>query len=200
MKIKVPAGQTNKKYLFCKVYSPGWQKDKEGTRIKGSCEITVTVFSKTLKMPQLITLIKLWEDEYEQYNQFENGIRYFVFKPAQADNNFIRSKPMKHYTEFSFESSKTFDNIYFPEKVMKKIKFFLDNPSLYKEPGIPCMFGLLLHGEPGCGKTSAIKAIDSGTSSPFPSITSTTLLTSTTHLTERRSTRRRSQWTGGFIF
>ena len=117
-------------FKVCKVYSPGWQKDKEGTRIKGCCEITVTVFSKMLKMLQLITLIKLWEDEYEQYNQFENGIRYFVFKPAQADKNCYRSKPMKYYTEFSFESSKTIDNIYFPEKVMKKIKFFRDNPLL----------------------------------------------------------------------
>ena len=68
---------------------------------------------------------------------------------------------MMYYTEFSFESSKTFDNIYFPEKeeVMKKITFFLDNSSWYMERGIPHMLGLLLHEEPGCGKTSAIKAI-----------------------------------------
>ena len=98
-----------------------------------------------------------------RYNQFDIGIRHFVFKPAQADNNFIRSKPMKYNTEFSFESSTTIDNIYFPgnEEWMKKINIFFDNPSSYEKPGTPHMFGLLLHGEPGCGKTSSIKAIAS---------------------------------------
>ena len=42
---------------------------------------------------------------------------------------------------------------------MKKIQFFTENESWYVENGIPYMFGLLLHGEPGCGKTSTIKAI-----------------------------------------
>ena len=43
--------------------------------------------------------------------------------------------------------------------MVKKIQFFLNNESWYEEHGIPYMFGLLLHGEPGCGKTSTIKAI-----------------------------------------
>merc|ERR1719499_847022 len=55
----------------------------------------------------------------------------------------------------------TFKNIFFPQKeeLIEKIKFFMDNESWYLEHGIPYMFGLLLHGEPGCGKTSTIKAI-----------------------------------------
>ena len=43
--------------------------------------------------------------------------------------------------------------------MVKKIQFFLNNESWYEEHCIPYMFGLLLHGEPGCGKTSTIKAI-----------------------------------------
>merc|ERR1712079_205118 len=65
------------------------------------------------------------------------------------------------YTEFTFSSGKTFKNIFFPQKkeLIEKIQFFMDNESWYLEHGIPYMFGLLLHGEPGCGKTSTIKAI-----------------------------------------
>merc|ERR1712012_1392765 len=37
--------------------------------------------------------------------------------------------------------------------------FFNNNESWYMKHGTPYMFGLLLHGEPGCGKTSTIKAI-----------------------------------------
>ena len=58
-------------------------------------------------------------------------------------------------------SVKSFKNVFFTEKeeMIKKIQFFLNNESWYEEHGIPYMFGLLLHGEPGCGKTSTIKAI-----------------------------------------
>merc|ERR1712024_83513 len=41
----------------------------------------------------------------------------------------------------------------------KKTQFFNNNESWYMKHGTPYMFGLLLHGEPGCGKTSTIKAI-----------------------------------------
>ena len=66
-----------------------------------------------------------------------------------------------HYTEFQFESGKSFKNVFFPQKdtLIKRLDFFRDNKSWYKSRGIPYTLGLLLHGIPGCGKTSTIKAI-----------------------------------------
>ena len=66
-----------------------------------------------------------------------------------------------HYTEFQFESGKSFKNVFFPQKdtLIKRLDFFRDNKSWYKSRGIPYTMGLLLHGIPGCGKTSTIKAI-----------------------------------------
>ena len=54
-----------------------------------------------------------------------------------------------------------FRHIFFPEKVnlIAKIDFFQKNEEWYTVRGIQYTLGLLLHGEPGCGKTSAIKAI-----------------------------------------
>ena len=106
--------------------------------------------------------MKQWEKEYNEFNQLGNGLRYFVFNPPSEQESYRQGNGLPtFYTEFTFSSGKNFKNLFFPEKeeLIEKIKFFMDNKSWYLEHGIPYMFGLLLHGEPGCGKTSTIKAI-----------------------------------------
>jgi len=65
------------------------------------------------------------------------------------------------WRENEFHSSKTFDNVFFEEKaaVLDKIRFFLDNREWYDTYGIPYTLGIGLHGPPGTGKTSFIKAL-----------------------------------------
>lgn len=46
---------------------------------------------------------------------------------------------------------------------MNRLDYFLNNEENYKRLGIPHTLGLLFHGEPGCGKTSTIKAIANNT-------------------------------------
>ena len=130
-----------------------------GDGSKNGKEVQLTVHSNVVKVPELVTLVKQWEKAYEEHNMFQNGLRYFVFNDQSEQSEYGRCN--YQYTEFSFQSGKNFSNVFFPEKdeLMKKIQFFNDNESWYVENGIPYMFGLLLHGEPGCGKTSTIKAI-----------------------------------------
>merc|ERR1739844_198674 len=144
------------KDIFCKVTCGSWGNQSG----RDPSEVQVKVYSKKLKVPQLVALVKQWEKEYEEFNQLGQGLRYFVFNPPPQDKQSNSGLPT-NYTEFSFESGKTFKNIFFPEKekLIKKIQFFLNNESWYSKHGTPYMFGLLLHGEPGCGKTSTIKAI-----------------------------------------
>jgi hypothetical protein len=65
------------------------------------------------------------------------------------------------FEQGKFESNKTFDNLFYPEKkiVHDRVNHFIKDPDWYKDKGIPHMLGFMFHGLPGTGKTSTIKAI-----------------------------------------
>lgn len=66
------------------------------------------------------------------------------------------------YREAEFNTTKSFDNMFFEQKEMLKNRldfFHTKGIDRFARLGIPHTFGMLFHGEPGTGKTSAIKAI-----------------------------------------
>lgn len=60
-----------------------------------------------------------------------------------------------------WQSNASFENRFFSGKdqIVEKIKFFINNEHYFKNKGIPYTLGILLYGEPGCGKTGFIKSI-----------------------------------------
>ena len=147
----------------CENFLPETVEISEGVSANATIEkeeVTVTISSKLLSVVELAALIETWEQEYLEFTQLEKGLMYFVFKSPNREQRYS-SEPLQFYTEFLFDSGKHFSNVFFPEKehLVKKINFFSENEAWYLDRGIPYMFGLLLHGEPGCGKTSVIKAI-----------------------------------------
>jgi len=123
-------------------------------------EFTIVLTSPSLTTDQLKTTLTTWVDEYQSRINSDKHLKYFVYTPNN-DNADDYYDATSHYQEFKFESGKSFDNVFYPEKedVVKRLDFFANNKAWYKKRGIPYTMGFLFYGAPGCGKTSTIKAI-----------------------------------------
>ena len=116
----------------------------------------ITIFSNNVN----IFCIENFLDEILQiYNNYKRDKSidkqsYFYYDYATDEGEIL------NYTIKEFSTNKIFNTIFFEEKEMfiNQLKFFLENELWYKNKGIPYHLGILLHGNPGCGKTSIIKA------------------------------------------
>lgn len=104
--------------------------------------------------------------EYERRmaNKLGTSLYYFDMM-TQTKNKRTTQNPLPTthllYTRHKFHTTRTFDNVFFEQKeaVQNHVDFFLSRKDWYDKKGIPYTLGFMFHGDPGCGKTSTIKAV-----------------------------------------
>ena len=97
-------------------------------------------------------------EKYLASIEAERDCKQFVYSLVKLE---FDDFSYERWKEMPFESTRSFNNLFFDnrESVLKKVDYFLHNKAWYFEKGIPYSLGIGLHGPPGTGKTSFIKAL-----------------------------------------
>ena len=145
--------------IYCEVdsYNDNVESgDKNKTGMKKQ-EYTIRIKSTKKTCSELHKYIEQITDEYEKnQKRIMSEHRYiFQFDGINAESKLITWKVN------IYKSSTTFDNIFFEGKaeVFQRLNDFMKEKELYQILGKPWKIGIILTGEPGCGKTSLIRAI-----------------------------------------
>lgn len=130
-------------------------QDKSEVKID---KITIQIYSYHYSMSELIQYVDRITSEYILKIKKERKNKKFIY---QLEKTKCEESVFECWSEFPFESSRNFSNLFFSGKqeILEKIHFFLENRAWYDIKGIPYTLGIGLHGPPGTGKTSFIKAL-----------------------------------------
>lgn len=127
--------------------------------IAKSEKIIITVYSYKRSLFELKQYIDNLTEKYLTSVKNNRINQRFIYSLENVEIK--EESDFQMWREDIFESSRTFQNIFFDGKnsLIGKIDFFLNNKAWYDEKGIPYSLGIGLHGPPGTGKTSFIKAL-----------------------------------------
>lgn len=130
---------------------------------------TIEILSWTRDLNELQTYMHDLERDYQAHKSNRLGTQTYYFDeipnslPRELDGSLKYELALPHltFTMTPLHTNKRLHNVYGSSLDMAKhrLRFFLHHRDYYETHGIPYTFGMLLHGTPGCGKTSLIKAI-----------------------------------------
>ena len=128
--------------------------------------IKFKLFCYEHEIQNIQSFIDRCNQDYERRmaNKLGTNLYFFDMMTQSKSKRSVQNKlPDSHliYTKHLFHTTRTFDNIFFEqrEKVRNHVSFFLNRKDWYEKKGIPYTLGFMFHGDPGCGKTSSVKAI-----------------------------------------
>lgn len=134
--------------------------EKEKTSVRTD-KITITIYSYIYSLSYLKKYVDDITENYLLLIKDDRANKRYIYFLDKTEINPNEESKFDYWREDLFESTRTFKNIFFDGKkqLLERIDFFLNNKQWYYEKGIPYSLGIGLHGPPGTGKTSFIKAL-----------------------------------------
>lgn len=134
--------------------------DKEKLNTKTD-RITINIYSYKYSVSYLKKYVDKITEKYLSSIKENRGNKKFIYTLDKVSFKEDDESILDCWREDIFESYRNFNNIFFDGKkeIISKIDYFLNNREWYIKKGIPYSLGIGLHGPPGTGKTSFIKAL-----------------------------------------
>ena len=119
-------------------------------------EYNIEIWSEHMNCQELLEYIEKITDEYEREQREKSNRKKYIFTFDGSDPE-VGLK----WQVTEFMNKRTLDHVFFEEKeeVVNFLEKFMKERELYEKIGKPYQLGILLEGEPGCGKTSFIVAL-----------------------------------------
>jgi energy-coupling factor transporter ATP-binding protein EcfA2 len=128
--------------------------------------ITFELVSYTESITVIRDFIKDCQKNYNVQLQREMGESLYYFDQLVVMGNrasYANQTPQSNllFEKNKFITNRNLKNVFFENKevLATRVELFKNNKKWYDDRGIPYTLGLMLYGEPGCGKTSTIKAL-----------------------------------------
>ena len=157
---------------------------------KNEFKVKIKLFSSTKSVEELRRFVNTCHETYTSELRNKLGDKMYMFDQGVSEQSgrmdldtngkpLVKRNGKLQFTKHLFTTTRTLDNIFFEQRdaVKARVDFFLNHPEWYAAKGIPYTLGLLLHGTPGCGKTSTIKAIAAVAKRHIINVTMSTITT-----------------------
>lgn len=150
-------------YAYTKITNEDKEEDKSSNNTNNKSiskleKIKIQLFSYKSDIYTIKEFVENITKKYLLSIEHLRDNKKFIYTLTKAKYDECKNE---RWDENIFTSTRQFNNIFFEnkEKLISKLDFFLNNKDWYFKKGIPYSIGIGMHGPPGTGKTSLIKAI-----------------------------------------